>query len=101
MNVNRITSLDITSSDSTKRKLKMQITALDAGQVAEILASATTHLVLESPGTSRTHILTAIEGRNITLIVCGSTGEGSMIDECRHDHEVGGSIHDQARAECV
>lgn len=76
----------------------MQITHLDMQQAADILETGKEWTRFDGPGTSRTHVLTAIEGRDITLIVCGSTGEAMMIDECKYDQDAGGSVHDHARA---
>ena len=76
----------------------MQITYLDIQQAADILDAGEVLMQFEGPGTSRTHVMTAIEGRDITLIVCGSTGDAMMIDECEYDQDAGGSVHDLARA---
>lgn len=75
----------------------MQITHLDMQQAADILEASELLMELEGPGTSRTHILSNDGGRDITLIVCGSTGEAIMIDECKHDQDAGGSVHEHAR----
>ena len=76
----------------------MQITHLDAQQAVEILGAGDELAQLEGPGTARTHVLTSDTGRNITVVVCGSTGEAMMIDECQYDQDAGGSVHDHARA---
>ena len=76
----------------------MQITYLDAQQASEILEASEQLAELEGPGTSRTHILANDGGRDITQIVSGSTGDAMMIDECKHDQDAGGSVHDLARA---
>lgn len=76
----------------------MQITHLNSQQAAEILDAGQGLAQLEGPGTSRTHVLTSDTGRDITIIVCGSTGEAVMVDECRHDQDAGGSVHHHARA---
>lgn len=75
----------------------MQITYLDMQQAADILEASELLVELEGPGTSRTHILANDGGRDITLIVCSSTGEAMMIDECKYDQDAGGSVHDHAR----
>ena len=52
----------------------MQITFLDIQQAADILETGNVLAQFVGPGTSRTHDLTAIEGRDFTLIICGPTG---------------------------
>lgn len=74
----------------------MQITYLDIQQAADILEASTLLVELEGPGSSRTHILQNDGGRDITLIV-SSSGDSMMIDECKHDQDAGGSVHDHAR----
>lgn len=76
----------------------MQITYLDAQQAAEILEASEQLVELEGPGINRTHVLANDGGRDITLVVCSHTGDAMMFDECKHDQDAGGSVHDHARA---
>ena len=76
----------------------MQVTHLDAQQAAEIIGAGQGLAQLEGPGTSRTHVLTSDTGRDITLIVCGATGEAMMIDECQYDQDADGSVQHHARS---
>ena len=76
----------------------MQITHLNAQQATEILDAGDELAQLEGPGTARTHALTADTDQSITIIVCGSTGDAMMIDECHYDQDAGGSVYDHAPA---
>ena len=75
----------------------MQITYLETQQAADILEISEKLAQLEGPGASITHILHTDIGRDIVLVIDGTTGEAMMFDECKHDGDSGGSVHFHAR----
>ncbi len=74
----------------------MQVTFLDAAQLAETLADSQVLDILEGPGASQTFVV-EYGGQDMLLVTDWISGMAVAIHPCHSfDHEMG-SVHDNAR----
>lgn len=76
----------------------MQLSFIDTQQLADLLGQSRLLSQIEGPGRCMTYVL-EYTGQDIIVVADSATGDAGVVYPCSSfDRELGGSVHDEARA---